>query len=150
MLFLLFSVIAAQAQASCEPLPNARFEMPNGAMKGVVVVAHGLNHRPDKMDDIVNPLRAQGYAVLRAVLSGHEGDMEKFKKASREQWRNDLLGAYCAARALADQGKVPLHFVGYSIGALINSDLVESEPDLGVRYDRMVYLAPAVSVKAAS
>lgn len=149
LLLMLFLISQAEA-ATCPSNSQIAVELPSGTPKGVVVLAHGLNHRPDKMGDIVKALHAQGYAVVRAVLSGHDGDLEKFKKADRETWRNDMFGAYCTARALASKENLPLHFFGYSLGTLINADLLESEPDLGVRYDRMVYLAPALSVKTTS
>lgn len=118
--------------------------------RGVSVIVHGLNYNPDKMQDMIDLLHRQGQEVVMVTLSGHEGDIENFKKANRERWLGDMYSGYCLARPYADEHKLPLNFIGFSIGALMNVDLMENFPALKVKYDRQVLLAPALSVRTYS
>lgn len=118
--------------------------------RAVALVVHGLNLKPERMDAIAHELSAQGIDVLRTSLSGHRGNIEEFKKVSRGIWIQDVYEAYCRARKEADQRKVPLYFLGYSVGALVNLDLMNNFQDAKVRYERMVLLAPAAAVHRRS
>lgn len=113
-------------------------------------MAHGLNLKPSKMEPLHDVLRQAGYETLQVHLSGHRGDEREFLSATRKLWLGELYQAYQEARKRADSQQVPLHFVGYSLGALLNLDLLNTaSSDFGVpiRYDRMVLLAPALALK---
>lgn len=123
-------------------------------MAGVAVVIHGLNFRPDKMGPIIRTLNASGIAVLNLSLRGHgdnftrephlglpEARLDAFKTASSSVWTEEGRRAYGYARKKCNEEKIPLFFVGFSLGALLGSDLLASEPD--VHFDRMVLFAPA-------
>ncbi|MEE4600773.1 MAG: alpha/beta fold hydrolase [Desulfobacteraceae bacterium] len=125
--------------------------------KGVALVIHGLNLRPDKMQTIISVLAGSGIDVLRLSLRGHgenythhadideeKARLEAFKAVSFPLWLNEAYLAYTQARERAAQKKVPLFFVGFSLGGLIGLDLFASQPE--VHYDRMILFAPAVKL----
>jgi len=101
------------------------------------------------MDPLARELNQNGAEVFRVGLTGHRGDFEAMKTVTPEQWLHDLSSAYQLARQRADELGVPLNFIGYSLGALVNSALM-SRFGSPVRYDRQVLLAPAIKVKFTS
>jgi len=125
--------------------------------KGVALVIHGLNLRPDKMQTIISVLTESGIDVLRLSLRGHgenythhagidevQARLEAFKVVSFPLWMNETYLAYTQVRKRAAQKKVPLFFVGFSLGGLIGLDLFASQPE--VHYERMVLFAPAIKL----
>ena len=125
--------------------------------KGVALVIHGLNLRPDKMQAIISVLTESGIDVLRLSLRGHgdnythhagieedQARLEAFKAVSYPLWMNEAYLAYSEVEKRAAQEKVPLFFVGFSLGGLIGLDLFSSQEE--VHYDRMVLFAPAIKL----
>ena len=125
--------------------------------KGIALVIHGLNLRPDKMQSIISVLAESGIDVLRLSLRGHgenythqsgidkeQARLEAFKTVSFPLWLNEAYLAYNQVREKAAQKKVPLFFVGFSLGGLIGLDLFVSRPE--VQYDRMILFAPAIKL----
>jgi len=120
-----------------------------GQPKAVVLVAHGLNLKPEKMDTLAGLLRDAGADVLRITLSGHEGDMAAFKNVNSEIWERDFNSSYAEALTRSRQLKVPLYFLGFSLGALVGVRSMIEE-NSSTKFDRMVLLAPAISLKTAT
>ncbi len=125
--------------------------------KGVALVIHGLNLRPDKMQTIISVLTESGIDALRLSLRGHgenythraeidedRARLEAFKSVSYPLWMNKAYLAYSQVRERAAQKKVPLFFVGFSLGGLIGLELFASQPE--VHYERMVLFAPAIKL----
>ena len=125
--------------------------------KGVALVIHGLNLRPEKMQAIISVLTESGIDVLRLTLRGHgenythhagidevQARLEAFKVVSFPLWMNEAYLAYAQVRERAAQKKVPLFFVGFSLGGLIGLELFASQPE--VHYERMVLFAPAIKL----
>jgi esterase/lipase len=126
-------------------------------IKGVALVIHGLNLRPDKMQPIISVLTESGIDVLGLSLRGHgenythhagikedQARLEAFKAVSYPLWMNEAYLAYTQVRKRSAHKKVPLFFVGFSLGGLIGLDLFASQPE--VHYERMVLFAPAVKL----
>jgi len=126
-------------------------------INGVALVIHGLNLRPSKMESIIKLLTNSGIDVLNLSLRGHgqnyfhekgvdtrEDRMEAFKTVSYKLWMDETHRAYDHARKRSDEKKVPLFFVGFSMGGVMGADLFASHPD--VRFDRMILLAPALDI----
>ena len=126
-------------------------------IKGVALVIHGLNLRPDKMQTIISVLTESGIDVLGLSLRGHgenythqagveedQARLEAFKAVSFPLWMNEAYLAYTQVRERAAHKKVSLFFVGFSLGGLIGLDLFASQPE--VQYERMVLFAPAVKL----
>ena len=130
-------------------------------LKGVALVIHGLNLRPERMKPIISGLNQAGIDVLNVSLRGHgsnyvskgktgsdEQRLESFRTVTYELWSNEGYRAYQRVRQKADRKKVPVFFVGYSLGGLLGCDLLASHPD--VSFDRMVLFAPALNVTIES
>jgi alpha-beta hydrolase superfamily lysophospholipase len=129
-------------------------------IRGVALVIHGLNLRPDKMGSIVSLLTAAGIEVLNLSLRGHgqnvgneslsnrrKARMNAFKSVSYPLWAGEVFHAYRLARKTSDIQQVPLFLVGFSLGALLGCDLFASRPD--VKFDRMVLFAPSLNASIA-
>jgi esterase/lipase len=111
---------------------------------------HGLNLKPDKMGYIAGLLNSVGIEVLGLGLRGHNGDEGAFAKVTKEQWIEDALEGYRAARARADEAGAPLYFVGFSLGGLLGVELATSAAHPEIRFDRMLLLAPALTPRSRS
>jgi len=127
--------------------------------KGVALVIHGLNLRPDKMQTIISGLTEAGIDALRLSLRGHgenythfvgideeQARLEAFKAVSLPLWMNEAYLAYTQVRNRAASKKVPLFFVGFSLGGLIGLNLFATEPE--VHFERMVLFAPAIKLRS--
>jgi esterase/lipase len=109
--------------------------------KAITVVVHGLNNKPSVMMELAEFLRANGSDIVLVSLSGHINGSPDSSSVSREIWLNDLYNAYNLAESLVNKSK-PVYFLGYSLGALINLDLITQFPT-SINYDKMILLAPA-------
>jgi esterase/lipase len=130
-------------------------------IRGVALVAHGLNLNPERMKSIIVELNDAGIDVLNLSLRGHgnnylknnnlstdEARQESFRTVTYGLWLYEIYNAYLQVRERASQKNVPVFFVGYSIGGLIGCDLILSHPD--VTYDRIVLFAPAFNITVES
>jgi esterase/lipase len=126
-------------------------------LKGIALVIHGLNLRPEKMKSIIAILTGTGVDALNLSLRGHgqnysqqdgkndaQARLNAFKSVSYALWRDEIEAAYHIAKLRSTQNSVPLFFVGFSFGALMGVDLLASSPD--VEFDRMVLFAPGLKI----
>lgn len=109
--------------------------------KGAVLISHGLNVRPSKMNALAEHYYKSGFDVYRLTLSGHEGDMAAFKDATAEKWLGEVVTAFNEMKA-QEPGK-PLHLLGFSLGAV--AGLAAYEKGL-VAFDKIVLIAPPLQV----
>jgi alpha-beta hydrolase superfamily lysophospholipase len=130
-------------------------------LRGVAVVVHGLNLKPERMQAVIAELNRAGIDVLNVSLKGHgrnfawngaipmdEARLESFRNVTYRLWLDEVRGAYLKARQRAAEKKVPLFFVGYSLGGLMGCNLLLADPY--VAYDRLILFAPALSMTAES
>jgi alpha-beta hydrolase superfamily lysophospholipase len=130
-------------------------------VKGVALVVHGLNLKPERMQSIIAELNNAGIDVLNLSLRGHgnnylknpnlsddEARLEAFQTVTYRLWLEEIYTAYLKVRQRAYKKRVPIFFVGYSLGGLIGCDLLLLQHD--VSYDRMILFAPALSITAES
>jgi pimeloyl-ACP methyl ester carboxylesterase len=125
---------------------------PSGQPRGVVLVAHGINFRPSRMNEVEDIFLEQGYTVLRVILTGHEEDTGNpdWPEVDAHRWLEEIRlfrekGAELAA------GK-PMYFCGFSLGGLIGpAEYVCARQDQevrpGARYRKMILIAPAVCLR---
>jgi esterase/lipase len=126
-------------------------------LKGIALVIHGLNLRPEKMESIIEILTGTGIDALNLSLRGHgqnysqldgrndaQARLNAFKSVSYELWRDEIYAAYNIAKRRSIQNSVPLFFVGFSFGALMGVDLLASMPE--VEFNRMVLFAPGLKI----
>jgi len=98
--------------------------------KAVVLLAHGLNLRPSKMDQLAYFFNSKKCDVLRISL-GH----------NPEQWTEKFSEDYDAALEHAEVLQLPIYFVGYSLGGLIGIHYLLRHPHH--RFSKLALLAPA-------
>lgn len=110
------------------------------AQQAVTVLVHGLNNHPGVLTDLADFLTGNRSAVLLVTLTGHNEDKKALRDIKKEQWFNDLKSAYQMAREKSEPDNL-LYFIGYSIGALINLNVLSET----ITYDKMVLLAPAIA-----
>lgn len=129
--------------------------------RGVALVLHGLNLKPEKMESLISLLNRAGIDALNVSLRGHgdnylpkaerspsEARLDAFRTVTYPLWSSEVRQAYQRVRERGRQKKVDLFLVGYSLGGLLGCDLLASKP--GVRFARMVLLAPALNVTIES
>lgn len=114
--------------------------------RAIALVVHGLNNKPEVMDQIVENLQYQGIEVLRVGLTGHLGDVNAMKRITKDQWFLDIFYAYCGARLHSAETALPLYFVGYSLGGLLGEVLLKSDLPEKPQFDRAILFAPALSL----
>lgn len=115
-------------------------------VKAVVLLLHGLNLRPAKMDDWAALLSDHGGHVVRFALYGHTGDYQHMKEVGVEIWRHQFQEAFAVARAKAEEYGVPIYFVGFSLGALAALEWIACEKSSTALIEKMVLIAPALSI----
>jgi pimeloyl-ACP methyl ester carboxylesterase len=131
-----------------------------GRPKGVALVIHGLNLRPDMMQPIIAKLTAAGIDVLTLSLRGHgdnyvhgngiavdQARLQAFKNVSYPLWTNEAYLAYLQLKERSEKIGVPRFLCGFSLGGLIGLDLFASNADVG--FDKVVLFAPAIRLRAA-
>jgi drug/metabolite transporter (DMT)-like permease/esterase/lipase len=119
----------------------------DGDLRGVAVVAHGLNLRPSRMDALANVLTRAGFYVVRVALAGHGGNDAVFARVTRDRYLSDMRAAVCAAAEVAHEQKVPLVLVAFSLGAAVAQDLVNTPAFPRSPFSAQVLFAPAIAVK---
>lgn len=132
-----------------------------GALRGVALVIHGLNLKPERMQPLADELRGWGIAVVLCSLRGHGENyaplagyppevarLATFRQVSYTGWRAEVMAGYAAANALAQAAAVPHFLVAFSLGALLGCELLATTPT--VHFDRMVLLAPALALRPHS
>lgn len=122
-------------------------EEPKGQpVKAVVLLLHGLNLKPQKMDDWSKALAVHGAEVMRFALYGHTGDHEHMRAVTAEVWRQQFKEAVRAAQSRAKELKVPVYFIGFSLGALVGLEWLANDGEKEAGITKMVLIAPALTV----
>jgi len=129
-----------------------------GGLKGVALVIHGLNLRPDRMQPLISELTGSGIDVLGLSLRGHgdnyahikdiaenQARLETFKNVSHQLWLNEAYLAYSQLKARGAAKDVPLFLTAFSLGGLIGLDLMASSAD--VKFDKLILFAPAIRLR---
>jgi hypothetical protein len=117
-----------------------RMVEPDGPVRAVVLVTHGMNLQPERMDEWVVGAKEQGYLAMRGAFTGHCGSNDEYLNVRALQWENDARRMYALGRKEADARKVPLFLVSYSFSAAIFQSLRSELP-----FDGRLFLAPALS-----
>jgi pimeloyl-ACP methyl ester carboxylesterase len=128
-------------------------------LKGVALVIHGLNLRPDRMQPIISELTESGIDVLGLSLRGHgenfthskgvdedQARLEAFKNVSYPVWMNEAYLAYLQLKARGVEKDVPIFLTAFSLGGLIGLELFASHAD--VQFDKLILFAPAIRLHA--
>lgn len=130
-------------------------------LRGVALVIHGLNLKPERLRPLVDELRRRGIGAVLCSLRGHGENytplagqsaaaarLAAFRQVSYDHWHCELVAAYRVAATYAAVQGAPVFLVAFSLGALLGCDLLATTPT--VRFDRMVLLAPALALRLHS
>ncbi len=114
---------------------------PNKQPKAVVVVLHGLNLKPERMDSWAKLLTDHEALVGRFRLFGHSG--EPMGEVTADRWRKQFEYQMAKAIERATELQVPIYFLGFSMGAVVGLEWM-SQHNTG--FSKMVLIAPAIAV----
>lgn len=113
--------------------------------RGVVIVTHGLNNRPEIMDPLIEVLTANGLDVRRVALTLHQQADKQNRERLEELWLGDIASARddCIKR----RPNSPIFAVGYSLGGLVTLSYLDQNPDA---FQKLVLFAPAIQFTRGS
>ncbi len=129
------------------PAANPAFFFTGKAPRAVVLTAHGLNTRPGIMLPLITWLQEKGCDAFLLKLYGHHEGSGPFAELQEGRWQQEFEAGYRQARERARALRVPLYFIGYSLGALVGQYAMFSEPGR-VSFDKQVLLAPAIALRS--
>jgi len=107
--------------------------------KGIVLLVHGLNLKPKKMEEIGEVFKKNKISPIYISLTGHNKNTS-WKQVTKKRWRIDFYKPLCQAHVNAMQRKIPLYAVGHSLGAVVIQDALEKYK---VPFKEVFYLSPA-------
>lgn len=114
--------------------------------QAIVILLHGLNLKPGKMDGWANMLTAHGALVMRFALFGHSGAEGQMAHVNETIWREQFAEAFVSAQKKAQALGVPIYFVGFSLGALVALEwLAAHQEEYDPHIAKMVLIAPAIA-----
>ncbi len=110
---------------------------------GIILLIHGLNLRPSKMDSMAIHFQQSGYDVLRAALIGHRGSLQEQEEVTVKQWltQMELHTCFLVQRSERLRG-VPLYNASYSLGSLLT--MAWQSKSKSSFFKAQLFLAPAL------
>jgi len=117
--------------------------LPEGQVKAVLVIVHGLGGHSDKYSHIVEYLVPKQYAIYSLDLRGHgrspglRGHINTWT-----EFREDLKAFLQLIKT--QQPQVPLFLLGHSFGSVIVLDYVLRYPQAACALNSVITLAPAL------
>lgn len=140
-IFMFWLLLAPHAGAT-ELVHNSdcdRWWHVKGSPKGIIILTHGMNLLPQKMDELAQEFVQEGFDVFRPAFAGHCGKNNNYLAIKAEQWKFDAETIYREASLHAQQKSKPLYLVAYSFSALIYQTL-------DLPFSRAVYFAPPLAL----
>lgn len=133
---------------SCEhkSSPHFTWTKADGKVKGVFIVAHGLNNHAEVMRPLIKVLSSQGFHSVLVTLTGHQSvkEMSEFE-ISPETWLEDILLATCLAKKSFPEQ--PLYGMGFSAGGAALVSVLKSS--LNSKLEKLILFAPSLSIRTA-
>ncbi|WP_421254171.1 alpha/beta hydrolase [Aeromonas sp. 600948] len=140
------------------PINPARFQQnwnrsyllrPEGEVKGVAVLLHGLTDSPYSLRHLARRYQQQGFIALGLRIPGHGTVPAGLVDVDWETWLAATRLAVREARLLAP-GKRPLHLVGFSNGGALAVkyalDALADPSGTLAKPDRLVLISPMIGV----
>lgn len=118
------------------------FPATNEPCRGVVLVVHGLNTKPEVMNSLIEVLRSKGYHCYRISLYAEGSTRRTHKDVIIKGWLDAVAQAYDDARS--DYSDQHLFALSFSIGALITVRFLDATPQANL--DGLFLLAPPVAL----
>jgi len=119
------------------------FHPTNSTAKSLILLGHGVDLNPEKMNDLLLELNSLGHDVVRIALAGHR-ENEDPALCSSQLWIDEFITTYKYSKEIAEKKSYPLNFLGYSLSALIALNLQIQNT---ISFDKQVFLAPALELK---
>lgn len=111
--------------------------------RGVVLVTHGLNNKPDVMNPLIKVLTAANFHCLRVSLHRETDTEVRSSTAVAQDWAARIADAY--ADLSVRYRDRPIHCLAYSLGALVTMRFLQE--DHTACFSRMVLLAPSLALR---
>ncbi|MFA5468489.1 MAG: alpha/beta hydrolase [Sphaerochaetaceae bacterium] len=108
--------------------------LPEGEVKGVILILHGMAEHGARYADFAKYLNSLGYGVYVPDHRGHgltaeEGELGYF--APKNGWQRVVEDAYELAQKITeDYPKSKLYLFGHSMGSFLARDLITQHPKL--------------------
>ncbi len=118
---------------------------PSGQIKGIIILLHGVNLVPQRMDELAESLSQKGFKIIRPTLSGHQRESKKRGQINSSVWIKDLQAVFKEANNEAGKQRLPLYFVGFSLGALTNLAMLQENKN-SETYKKMCLISPAIAL----
>lgn len=119
------------------------------SIKAVTLVAHGLNVQPRAMEPLIHWLAALGSVVYLVQLSGHYEKGLSIQEVTSSTWQQEMMEGYTIAQQAAQAHKIPLYFLGYSLGALLGQSMIALSKE-GNCFNKQILFAPAIAIRTRS
>ncbi|HVZ46956.1 MAG TPA: lysophospholipase [Ramlibacter sp.] len=139
------STLSTYTASDGDNLAVQDWPLPEGlALRGVVVIVHGLGEHAWRYDRIARRLNDWGFAVRGYDQYGH-GDSGGVRGALPSHWRlvDDLADIVSSTRSRMDE-RTPLIVMGHSMGGLVACAFVAK---LGGPVDGLVLSSPALATR---
>ena len=109
--------------------------MPEGQVRGVVQILHGIAEFAERYDDFAGYLNAQGIAVVAEDHMGHGGSMETGTQGYfAGGWDTAVDDSYRLMKdTMAEFPDVPYILFGHSMGSFMARSILIRYPDSGIR-----------------
>lgn len=137
------AAISKSLEGSREDQEDRWFSSPGPEPKGVLLLTHGMNLSPAKMDDLALAFAAAGYEVFRPGFAGHHGKNESYLDVEPAHWERDAREVYAIAEKRAKKLGLSIYLAAYSFSAAVFQSLTEELP-----FARKIFFAPALATKS--
>lgn len=147
-------------KASAEDLNNAKLKagpkhkiytiFSDGYSKkdGVFIIVHGLNNKPEVMNELIGLVNVGGSSAIRVELTAHESDEGRessnfiFRKISAKSWLEDVEDAFLQAQEQFPNQ--PISVLGFSLGGSTLIRYLDLHPE--TKINKAFFIAPAIGV----
>ena len=109
-----------------------------GDRSTAVLLIHGGGDTPQALYELARHLRDRGFTVRAPLLSSHGRDIAELRKASAQDWSEQVRREYDGLRATHEHVAV----IGLSMGGALAISLAAERPDM----EALVLLAPYVGM----
>ncbi|ATH07799.1 hypothetical protein BIY24_07510 [Halobacteriovorax marinus] len=112
-------------------------------IKGIILIVHGLNLNPEKMESLGNFYKAKKIAPIYVRLTGHT-ENTSWDQVTKQRWIKDFYSPLCQAHVNSKQLNIPMYGLGFSLGALVIQHAIEK---FNAPFESVSYIAPAFKTR---